>query len=142
MNNYLMFDHIVKCTLLPEEKVPKNLFQNWNRPYVSTVKSHKAIHNREKNDAKEYKLLVSRLKRVHTMEKKLADKGITFKCVIANRPTGLSKPSKSDPKASKTVSKVSKASKPMKEVIFKSTPTTRRPALRRNVTSSFKVEPL
>lgn len=142
MNNYLMFDHIVKCTLLPEEKVPKNLFQNWNRPYVSTVKSHKAIHNSNKTDAKEYKLLCSRLKRVHTMEKKLADKGITFKCVIANRPTGLSKPSKNDSKANKGISKASKAPKPMKEVILKSTPTTRRPVIRRNVISNFKVEPL
>ena len=143
MNNYLMFDHIIKCTLLPEEKIPKNLFQNWNRPFVSTVKTHKVIHNRSKTDSKEYKLMVSRLKRVHTMEKKLAEKGITFKCVIANRPTGLSKPIKADTKSNQTVSKVvSKPSKTMKEIVLKSTPIARRPVTRRNVASSFKVEPL
>lgn len=142
MNNYLMFDHIVKCTLLPEEKIPKNLFQNWNRPFVSTVKTHKVIHNRNKTDAKEYKLMCSRLKRVHTMEKKLAEKGITFKCVIANRPSGLNKPAKTDSKSSKTDSPAIKPSKATKEIVLKSTPSTRRPVTRRNVATNFKVEPL
>lgn len=148
MNNYLMFDHIVKCTLLPKEKVPKNLFQNWNRPFVSTVKTHKVFHNRSKTDAKEYKLLCSRLKRVHSMEKKLAAKGITFKCVIANRPTGLRKPKKTDAKSNKLpVSKVSKPSKGRKEeeneeIVPKLIKTTRRSVARRAVATNFKVEPL
>ena len=101
---------------MPEEKVPQNLFQNWNRPFVSSVKRHKVSHNQDKSNDKEYKLLCKRLKRVHSMEKALADKGIEFKCIIVNRPTGLHKKktvAKPEPKST-TVSK------PLKEVALKS----------------------
>ncbi|KAJ6224848.1 hypothetical protein RDWZM_003393 [Blomia tropicalis] len=121
MNNYLMFDHIVKCNLLPKEKVPKNLFRNWNRPYHSTVVSHKTLHNSFKDDRKEYDLMCKRLKRIHSMEKALAEKGINFKCVVVNRPTGLKKPSKPQRKSTKSVSnkKVALKSRPMQVVQLK-----------------------
>jgi len=152
MNNYLMFDHIVKCTLLPEEKVPKNLFMNWNRPFISSVKTHKVAHNNLKSSLKEYNLLCKRLKRIHSMEKALADKGIQFKCVIANKPTGLSRASsnkgisakpESTPKSVKTVAaKPNISGKSFQEVILKSpsfekTPTT--PMRRRLVLPKFQI---
>lgn len=102
--------------------MPKNLFHNWNRPFISSVKTHKVAHNRTKNDAKEYQLLCKRLKRVHAMGKTLADQGIEFKCVIANRPTNIRKPSKStaaagsSQKAAAAVVVASKAVSPVKEV--------------------------
>ena len=102
---------------MPEGKVPEKLFQNWNRPFVSSVKKHKVAHNQDKSNDKEYNLLCKRLKRIHAMEKTLSGKGIDFQCVIVNRPIGLHK--KKDPESKATVPS-SKASKPMKDVVFKS----------------------
>lgn len=98
MNNYLMFDKIVKCEHLAPGKVPKNLFKNWDRPFISTTKLHKTRHNQVKSDAKEYKLLCKRLKRVNNMKLLLAAQGIQFEPVIVNRPVGLVRP---DQKAAK-----------------------------------------
>lgn len=89
MNNYLMFNQIVKCTVLSKESVRKDLFKNWNRPFVSTVKKHKATHNKTKTAKADFELLKKRLRRVHSMKSLLSPKGIEFEPVIVNRPTDL-----------------------------------------------------
>lgn len=105
-----MFDHVIKCmyigfllfftlifcsaivgSLLSDERVPPNLFRNWNRPFISSVKKHKVAHNQTKSAQQEYRSLRKHLSRVHKMEETLSQKGIEFKCVVVNRPTGLSK---------------------------------------------------
>lgn len=86
MNNYLMFNQIVKCNVLPKSKVRKDLFKNWNRPFISSVKKHKLAHNQNKTPKAESELLKKRLQRVENMKSLLLAKGIKYEPVIVNKP--------------------------------------------------------
>jgi len=88
MNNYLMFDHIIKCEFIEKSKLlekPK-LFKNWNKEFVSSRDIHKSSHNKNKSIEREILLFRKRLRNVRQMEEKLKQKGLDFKCQIINLP--------------------------------------------------------
>ncbi|XP_027201583.2 uncharacterized protein LOC113795585 [Dermatophagoides pteronyssinus] len=89
MDNYLMFDRIVKCRMLPLEKVNANIFKNWNRPFVSSVEKHRLTHNQPKTTRQELRMVQRQLRRIGKMNNLLAENGIEFETVIINRPTDL-----------------------------------------------------
>jgi len=88
MDNYLMFDHILKCKLIPKEKLKQmpKLFKNWNKEFVSSTLIHKSLHNRSKSIEKEWTLTRNRLKKVRQMETHLKESGLEFKCEVINLP--------------------------------------------------------
>ncbi|UXI18010.1 GA-binding protein subunit beta-1-like [Sarcoptes scabiei] len=92
MNNYLMFDHIVKCSVL--EKVHRDVFKNWNRPFVSTVEKHKLKHNEEKTESQDKKTALRHLKKLRKMENILKKSQIEFECVVINKPKNFAPNSK------------------------------------------------
>lgn len=89
MDNYLMFDRIVKCQILPPEKIKTNIFRNWNRPFVSSVEKHRLAHNQPKTAKQELRMVQRHLQQIRKMNTFLAENGIEFECVIINRPTDL-----------------------------------------------------
>ena len=80
MDNYLMFDRIVKCRMLPLEKVNANIFKNWNRPFVSSVEKHRLTHNQPKTARQELRMVQRQLRRIQKMNDLLAENGIEFDC--------------------------------------------------------------
>lgn len=96
MNNYLMFDKIVRCEYLPDDKVHEELFKHWNRPFVTSIKLHKDQHNAAKSDAQEYRLLKKRLARLAKQKEKLQAIGVDFECCVVNRPKELEQTKKKD----------------------------------------------
>ncbi|XP_054162402.1 MKI67 FHA domain-interacting nucleolar phosphoprotein-like [Oppia nitens] len=86
MNNYLMFNHIIKCQYIPDFKVKKMplIFKNWNKLSITSTESHKLKHNRSKDIDREIKLTRKRLTKVRAMESQLKKHGIDFKCEIVN----------------------------------------------------------
>ncbi|OTF76743.1 RNA-binding protein-like protein, partial [Euroglyphus maynei] len=89
MDNYLMFDRIVKCKLLPPEKINVNIFKNWNKPFVSSVEKHRLAHNQLKTAKQELRMVQRHLRRIRKMNAILAQNDIEFECVIINRPLDL-----------------------------------------------------
>lgn len=73
--------------------MPRGIFRNWNKPFMSTVKKHKLAHNRDKSANQEYRTICNHLRRVHKIEEALSKKGLDFKCVVVNRPQDLKKTS-------------------------------------------------
>ncbi|KAJ2861998.1 nucleolar protein [Coemansia aciculifera] len=50
MNNYLMFERLLKCVVVPEDKVHPQLFVNRNAKIVpgQRQRAHQAVHNRQR----------------------------------------------------------------------------------------------
>lgn len=50
MNNYLLFGHILKCSVVPQDKIHPDLFQGANRKFkaIPWVKLARARHNAKK----------------------------------------------------------------------------------------------
>lgn len=72
---------------MTNEKLGKNVFKNWDRPFISSVEKHKMAHNKTKTVQQEYRSIQKHLKRLKKMENTLKEKDIEFKCVVVNRPT-------------------------------------------------------
>lgn len=52
MNNYLMFNKILKCQVIPKDKIHPATFRNANKKFVLPVKSlFRKKYNRNKNEA-------------------------------------------------------------------------------------------
>jgi len=88
MNNYLMFDHILKCEFITKEKLKERpkLFKNWDKEFVSSTLIHKSLHNKNKSIEKEFQLTRKRLRKVRQMETILKEKGLDFKCHVIGLP--------------------------------------------------------
>ncbi|CAG2116520.1 unnamed protein product, partial [Medioppia subpectinata] len=88
MDNYLMFDHIVKCKFISSDELKEkpNLLKRWNKEFVTSTQIHKSLHNKNKSIEREFKLTRNRLKKVHEMESKLKESGIEYKCQVIDLP--------------------------------------------------------
>ncbi|KAI1280867.1 MKI67 FHA domain-interacting nucleolar phosphoprotein [Halotydeus destructor] len=86
MNNYLMFERILRCRFIPKDKYPKNLYRLWNSVRVTTVERHKNIVNSQRSYENERASIKKRLTKIRAVEKKLASVGLKFKCLIVNDP--------------------------------------------------------
>jgi RNA recognition motif-containing protein len=88
MNNYLMFERLLKCEYVTPEKVHPAMFKSWNVRKVTSVERHKSEVNSVKTTDQERKLNKKRLQKIHAVEKKLKELGIEFKCVIVDNKGG------------------------------------------------------
>jgi len=86
MNNYLMFERLIKCDYIPESKVHKDMFKDWNVKPILSVARHKSLHNAFKTEEKTRLLTKKRLRIIRKVERKLKDVGIDFECVVVNNP--------------------------------------------------------
>merc|ERR1712176_326910 len=52
MNNYLMFDRLLKCQFIPQEKLHPDIWKGYDRQFVwkNRRESHKRVFNRVKNE--------------------------------------------------------------------------------------------
>merc|ERR1712218_47649 len=80
MNNYLMFDKILKCSVVPQERVSKKIFKNKINPNRPPKKSQRVKAKKMHNSAKEEDTLVKnrnkQMKKMGRINKKLEDAGI------------------------------------------------------------------
>lgn len=87
MNNYLMFDKILKCVTVPSERCSPAMFKGKikpNRPPGKTARVNaKKIHNSEKCDETIQKRQVRQIKKVKNTLKKLKEAGIEYNFKIA-----------------------------------------------------------
>jgi nucleolar protein 15 len=86
MNNYLMFERILKCEYIPKERVHSKMFKAWNERGVTTVQRHKTKCNASRNYERERILIKKKLQNIRKAETKLKELGIDFKCTIVNDP--------------------------------------------------------
>ncbi|KAI8806922.1 hypothetical protein BJ742DRAFT_814827 [Cladochytrium replicatum] len=83
MNNYLLFNHILKCRFVPAEEVHPNTFVGANRKFkaIPWRKIHVERQNKPKSEEQE-KAIMKRLKKKDELtRKKLADAGIDYEFV-------------------------------------------------------------
>ncbi|XP_046570305.1 MKI67 FHA domain-interacting nucleolar phosphoprotein-like [Haliotis rubra] len=80
MNNYLMFEKLLKCAFWPKEKVHEDLFKGSNRKFKSPKSHVNAIqrHNAVKSKAKQLTLSKKMLHKQKKCFSKLAELGIDF----------------------------------------------------------------
>jgi len=86
MNGYMMFDHVIKCHVIPESKLPPKLWAplKKGKKKITTVKGEKMKVNRKRSIDQEVRIMEKRLKTIRQLEQKLAEKGIEYKCEIVN----------------------------------------------------------
>ncbi|XP_076341879.1 MKI67 FHA domain-interacting nucleolar phosphoprotein-like [Tachypleus tridentatus] len=78
MNNYLMFDQLMKCKFIPPEMVHPLTFKG-ARKKIHLAKSVTMFHqNKWKCPEKERKNLVKRARRIKKTQARLAELGVTF----------------------------------------------------------------
>jgi len=87
MNNYLMFDKIMKCKVIPREECgPKMFYGKINPEFPPGVKKRnnvKRIHNSIKSDERNESRKKEQVEKLNKMEAKLAKKGIAFKIPLS-----------------------------------------------------------
>jgi len=87
MNNYLMFDKILKCSLVPQDRVSPAIFRNKIRAHKAPGKTArvaaKKLHNSVKEDSTVAKRQVRQVKKVNKSLKKLKEAGIEYSFKIA-----------------------------------------------------------
>ena len=86
MNNYLMFDKILKCSVVPEERVSGAMFRNKinpnKPPKVAARRKAKKLHNAVKCEETEPKRIKRTVSRTSKSLKKLKAAGIDYKFQI------------------------------------------------------------
>lgn len=87
MNNYLMFDKILKCSLVPQERVSPAIFKCKIRPHKAPGKASriaaKKVHNSVKSEETVGKRQVRQVKKMNKTLKKLKEAGIEYNFKIA-----------------------------------------------------------
>jgi len=88
MNNYLMFDKIVKCEVVPAEKCTPAVFKGKIRPHRPPGKAEmiaaKKRHNGKKTDAQNQQRQVRQMTKLDKMREKLEKAGVTYKFEVAD----------------------------------------------------------
>ena len=87
MNNYLMFDKILKCSMVPKERMSPAIFRGKIRPHKPPGKAArvaaKKLHNSVKMEETVAKRQVRQVKKVNKSLKKLKEAGIEYNFKIA-----------------------------------------------------------
>jgi len=80
MNNYLLFSHILKCRVIPQEECQPKMWVGANRKWkvVPLAKLRKAKHEAKKSQETWDKLEAKELKRRSTKEEKWKAAGIDY----------------------------------------------------------------
>jgi len=113
MNNYLMFDRLLKCQYVAEEDLHPAIWKGYNKKFVwaDRTKKHKKLYNRTRTEDQLKKTADKLIKKDNTRRKKLLELGINYefsgyegamkKKKVAKTPktkTAKSKVSKKTPK--------------------------------------------
>ncbi|XP_015789502.1 MKI67 FHA domain-interacting nucleolar phosphoprotein-like [Tetranychus urticae] len=85
MDNYLMFEKLLKCEVVQPGKLPKGVFKNWKKPKVSSITTHKKISGKSKNNAEWKKLKAKKIKLIKEAIQKLEALGISYECTIIEK---------------------------------------------------------
>eukprot|EP00092_Neocalanus_flemingeri_P007620 GFUD01008223.1.p1 GENE.GFUD01008223.1~~GFUD01008223.1.p1 ORF type:complete len:324 (+),score=109.21 GFUD01008223.1:75-974(+) len=92
MNNYLMFDKILKCSIVPKERMSPAIFRGKIRPHKPPGKAArvaaKKLHNSVKVEETVAKRQVRQVKKVNRSLKKLKEAGIEYNFKIAEMASG------------------------------------------------------
>ena len=82
MNNYLMFDKLVRCALVPFEKAPASIMKNGRKK--TTLEFYRKKVNQFKQTERLEKNAIRRIKKVEEANKWLSKVGLSFTPVIIN----------------------------------------------------------
>lgn len=82
MNNYLMYDHVLKCQVSSSTRRIDKLIAKKDELKVSTRTKHKILMNRNRSDEKEAELIRRKICKIRKNEKNLEELGIKFKCIV------------------------------------------------------------
>lgn len=120
MNNYLMFDRLVQCEYIPEDKLHPSIWKGANKKFVwlNTKKKHVALHNKTRSKGDIKKSIEKLKKKDSNKRKQLLALGIqyefpTFESAIKK----VRKSRKMSIGAEKTKSKRIVEKTPAKEVV-------------------------
>lgn len=87
MNNYLMFDKLVKCELVPRDRRSPAVFKGKIRPHRPPGKTamfkQKKIHNAVKTDEQNQKRQVRQMNKLQKIKEKLATAGVEYSFQVA-----------------------------------------------------------
>merc|ERR1712218_210061 len=99
MNNYLMFDKIVKCELVPQERRSPAVFKGKIMPHRPPGKTAmfkaKKVNNAEKTDEQNQKRQVRQMAKLEKIREKLEKAGVTYSFQVAEM---IEKPEESETK--------------------------------------------
>lgn len=82
MNNYLMYNHLLKCKVSSSTRRIDKLIARKEILKVPTRIKHKMIINSNRDDDKEKLLIKKKLNKIRKKEKNLEELGIKFKCIV------------------------------------------------------------
>ena len=82
MNNYLMYDHVLKCRISSSTKRIDRLIAKKDELKVSTRTKHKLVMNCNRSAEKEHELIRRKISKIRKNEKNLEELGIKFKCIV------------------------------------------------------------
>ncbi|XP_066920534.1 MKI67 FHA domain-interacting nucleolar phosphoprotein-like [Clytia hemisphaerica] len=80
MNNYLMFDRLLKCQYVAEEDLHPAIWKGYNKKFVwaDRTKKHKKLYNRTRTEDQLKKTADKLIKKDNTRRKKLLELGINY----------------------------------------------------------------
>jgi len=106
MNNYLMFDKLLKCQLIPGSKVLRSMFKNWRRTMIPKLGEtiHKRIANSVKDEYQDARTRCRLYTKLIKRNQECQRLGINYQFQIPPDPRGkpvLKRKSKVKPKEDK-----------------------------------------
>jgi len=90
MNNYLMFDKLLKCEFIPESKIQPSMFKNWRRVIIPKLgeKRHTRKVNSHKDEYQEAKARCRLYTKLVKRNEKCKQLGINYQFQIPADPHG------------------------------------------------------
>jgi len=88
MNNYLMFDKIVKCEVVPAERRSSAVFRGkikeYKPPGKAAMLKAKKIHNAAKTDTQNHQRQVRQMKKLENIKEKLEKAGVNYNFQVSD----------------------------------------------------------
>ncbi|KAI9017116.1 hypothetical protein BC832DRAFT_543703 [Gaertneriomyces semiglobifer] len=80
MNDYLMFNHLLKCKFVPQEKVHPDTFNGANKKFkvIPWQKVQRERHNKPKSEEQHNKLVQNLIKKEKSKKRRLEELGIEY----------------------------------------------------------------
>ncbi|WVQ65141.1 uncharacterized protein L199_003314 [Kwoniella botswanensis] len=80
MNNYLLMGHLLKCEVIPEDKVHEKLWVGANKKFrkIPTARVEKQKHEKERTDEEKEKANKKLVKKEEARKRKIKDSGIEY----------------------------------------------------------------
>ncbi|OCF75215.1 hypothetical protein I204_04068 [Kwoniella mangroviensis CBS 8886] len=80
MNNYLLMGHLLKCEVIPEDKVHEKLWVGANKKFrkIPTARVEKQKHEKDRTDGEKEKANKKLVKKEEARKRKIKDSGIEY----------------------------------------------------------------